>query len=236
MQKKQKQPKDVKDILMNILIAVLILMAVAIFGYAGFLYVSQDDSVQLELLGMLPILSICGVLLVIFVFCMFMASNALKIKKNQKQRIKELESEGLICFLPAIHIYGLPLAEGVACENHVYGKKIDFCSGTTKVTLDARKITDMSIKSDIEIQQHYVSSVGGAVGGAMLFGPVGALIGGRTKKKTNMKTTLYMIITYKKNDTLDYLCFDVTSCSLDASILVESFRKKNLNRGVHIDL
>lgn len=42
----------------------------------------------------------------------------------------------------------------------------------------------MCIKTDKEIQQQYVSSVGGAVGGAVLFGPLGAITGGRAKKKT----------------------------------------------------
>ncbi|MEH2944892.1 hypothetical protein VSQ32_19130 [Lachnospiraceae bacterium KK002] len=50
--------------------------------------------------------------------------------------------------------------------------------------LEKSKITDMCIKTDKEIQQQYVSSVGGAVGGAVLFGPLGAITGGRAKKKT----------------------------------------------------
>ncbi len=49
-----------------------------------------------------------------------------------------------------------------------------FTSGTMNFELEKSKITDMCIKTDKEIQQQYVSSVGGAVGGAVLFGPLGA--------------------------------------------------------------
>lgn len=59
-----------------------------------------------------------------------------------------------------------------------------FTSGTMNFELEKSKITDMCIKTDKEIQQQYVSSVGGAVGGAVLFGPLGAITGGRAKKKT----------------------------------------------------
>ena len=44
-----------------------------------------------------------------------------------------------------------------------------FTSGTMNFELEKSKITDMCIKTDKEIQQQYVS-----VGGAVLFGPLGA--------------------------------------------------------------
>ena len=63
------------------------------------------------------------------------------------------------------------------------------------------------MKTDVEIQKQYVSSVGGAVGGYMLFGGLGAMIGGRAKERETAKTEYYLIITYRKNDELAYISF-----------------------------
>ena len=176
-------------------------------------------------------------LLIFIVFCITMAVKTSGLKKKQKKAIKELKAQGLTYQIVAKHTYGLPVAEGLICTIQAYKDHIDFYSGTTHIKLDGEKITDMCIKNETEIQQQYVSSIGGAVGGAVLFGPLGAMIGGRAKKKTAKTTTLYFIITYKNADAaLAYLGFDVSGCVWQANKLVDEFHQNNTKGSTHIEL
>ena len=58
-----------------------------------------------------------------------------------------------------------------------------------------------------EIQREYNSSIGGAIGGAIAFGALGAMIGGRAKKKEIRTATTYLIVTYEKEDSINYIAF-----------------------------
>lgn len=175
------------------------------------------------------------ILLGFVIFCVVMAVKTSKVKKVNKKKLKELKVNGCTQ-LVAPHTYGLPVAEGVFCTIQAYADHIDFLSGTTSISLSTDKITDMCIKTESEIQQQYVSSVGGAVGGAVLFGPIGAMIGGRAKKKTSKTLSFYLIITYLKDGAdLSYLGFDVTGCSGTARKLVSTFQQNN-TKSTHIEL
>ena len=115
-------------------------------------------------------------------------------KKKEKNNF-----EGITIYTAFHHVNGLPIPENVLCEVFSYPDRIDFKSGTTEIKLPKEKITDISIKTDTEIQQQLVSSAGGAIAGAMLFGSLGAIIGGRVKTKKVKTTTNYLIITYKRD-------------------------------------
>lgn len=108
------------------------------------------------------------------------------------------------------HVSGLPIADGVSCEVSSYPDIIKFKSGNVEINLNKEKLVDVSTKTDTEIQNFYSSSIGRAVGGAILFGPLGAVIGGRKKKKSIKRKSNYLIFTYKKDDELSYIVFDVT--------------------------
>lgn len=107
------------------------------------------------------------------------------------------------------HFTGLPLAEGTNCKIQHNPNDFSFAASGNIFSLSNDKITDMCIKTDAEIQRQYVSSVGGAVGGAVLFGPIGAMIGGRTKEKKMTSITHYLIITYLKDGQVSYICFEI---------------------------
>ncbi len=47
--------------------------------------------------------------------------------------------------------------------------------GGNEFCLSKNKITDMCLKTDFEIERQYVSSAGGAVAGAIVFGALGAI-------------------------------------------------------------
>ena len=73
--------------------------------------------------------------------------------------------------------------------------------------------------------------------GAMMFGPLGAMIGGRAKTKKVIKTTQYLIITYlNQQGEISFIGFDSTYNFRSARKLVDEFRKLNTTSGIRIDL
>lgn len=109
-----------------------------------------------------------------------------------------------------LHFSGLPIAEKAECQLLSYYDHYDFLSGKMKFSLAKSKVMDVSCKTETEFHSQYVSSVGGAVAGAALFGPIGAMVGGRAKKKTNMTTRHYLIVTYMSNNEVKYIVLENT--------------------------
>ncbi|MGE7623606.1 hypothetical protein ACQKMD_11225 [Viridibacillus sp. NPDC096237] len=122
-------------------------------------------------------------------------------------RTKTLEADYCI---NAEHVAGLPISEGT--ETYIYrGKdKVIFERNQDTFELDIKKVRDILLKTDVEIQKSYVSSAGGAIGGYALFGPLGALIGGRSKEKQSKIEEKYLIFSYEKDGELDFISFNVT--------------------------
>lgn len=112
------------------------------------------------------------------------------------------------------HVVGLPLIEGAKCNLTLDDEDIIISSNNNSFKVNYKKITDICTRTSEEIQKQYVSSVGGAIGGAVVFGPLGAIVGGRAKKKKIKTKEHYLIITYKKDDTLDYISFQISSSFL----------------------
>lgn len=160
-----------------------------------------------------------------------------KSSKPQKQQKEQSEHSGITIYASMYHVNGLPLTENAFCEILSYPDNITFRYGTTEINLARNKITDMCVKTDTEIQKQAVSSVGGAVAGAVMFGALGAMIGGRAKTKKIKTTTHYLIITYLNNqEEISYIGFDATKNILAANKLVNEFRKLNTTSGIRIDL
>lgn len=109
-----------------------------------------------------------------------------------------------------IHMAGLPLSEGAVCYVSITPKGMVIARDGNKYFLAFEKVTDMCIKTEADIRKSYVSSIGGAVGGAVLFGPLGAMIGGRVKEKNDTTVKNYFIIAYDKDGATDYISFDCT--------------------------
>lgn len=122
------------------------------------------------------------------------------------------------------HMDGLPWGEQAACSVYLYPDRYVFWRNKNTYTLSMDKITDVCIKTDIEIQKAYVSSVGGAVGGAVLFGTLGAMIGGRVKKKRDTTISKFLIFTYNKDGETKYISFEIPSNNKNASKFVEMYQ------------
>ena len=176
----------------------------------------MDTPIGKSTLGeMIPyfVVIIILLLMVIFSFKMIIVTS-----KAQKERKKQ----GVTVYTTFYHVNGLPIAENLLCEILSYSDRIDFKAGTTNIKLPREKITDMCIKTDTEIQKQAVSSVGGAIAGGVMFGPLGAIIGGRAKNKKVKTTTQYLIITYTgEQGELKYIGFDIKNDFLSANKLIK---------------
>lgn len=131
-----------------------------------------------------------------------------KVIPGSKARIKDLGAD--VC-IKAKHMAGLPINEGADTFLYRCNDKVIFERNETTYELELVRIKDITIKTDVEIQKSYVSSVGGAVGGYVVFGPLGAMIGGRAKEKKSQVIEKYLIFAFEKEGKIEYISFEVTN-------------------------
>lgn len=160
----------------------------------------------------------------------------LKSATSRKRQHKEEKVKKSGITSTSKHISGLPIAENIVCIITSYSDKITITSNGATFNLEKKKITDVSIKTETEIQEQYVSSAGGAVGGAMLFGALGAVVGGRAKKKKTKTVNKYLIISYMSDEELKFIVFDVSVNIWSAMKIADDFRKNNYGSSANIDL
>lgn len=180
----------------------------------------------------------------IFLFAFLSYLCLRKTKANNKMQTKSLvkTSQPLDQEKPSLqatfrHVNGLPIAENLFCTILSYSDRLEFKSGTTEIKLARSKITDMCTKSDVEIQKHMVSNAGGAIAGGIMFGPLGALIGGRAKSKSTKHITNYLIITYITDQRdVAYIGFDVTDNLFSAGKFIKEFKNSNTTDGIKLKL
>ncbi len=157
---------------------------------------------------MLPYVIVLLFLAAVIVFCLVMAVKTSKARRAGKRALQDEKNQfNAQDTLVMNHVYGLDVPEDAPCTVCICPDRFVFVRNQTSFNLPFEKVTDVSVKSDVELRENYVSSSGGALAGGMLFGPLGAAIGGRAKKKTNVSVTKYLIFSYQKGDTVDYICF-----------------------------
>lgn len=154
-----------------------------------------------------------------------------KNSKNLESQLVSIQQESyknddFIDILCITHEIGLPIPQGMICLLKLFESKIEIEANNTFFSLNIEKIKDVVIKTDIDIQKSYVSSAGGAVAGGLMFGSVGALIGGRVKQKTDKQINYILIITYEKEENIKYIGFDVTNQYKEAQKFVSHFLEK----------
>lgn len=132
-----------------------------------------------------------------FVIAIKMIKYNKAVMKYQKQHKKELNAYFQGFFQ---HFYGLPIANGINTRCYWCTDKIVFEANGSTYNLPLDNLLSVDVKTDVEIQKQYVSSAGKAIAGGAVFGPIGALIGGRAKEKTIKQATEYLIFTYLSKD------------------------------------
>lgn len=191
---------------------------------------SGDDNIVTFVIAALLILVILSPFAVL-------VSSKKKLKKKRKERQEFLKNNNAIDCAVLNHAAGLPIAENVPCSLILRADSLEISGNGIKFNLSKTKITNVSVKTEEEIQNQYVSSTGGALAGGLMFGAVGAAIGGRAKKKETKTITLYLIITYKKDSGIDYLMFNIgTSASEEVISFLNNLETGIQKQDVNIEL
>ncbi|MCI9015919.1 MAG: hypothetical protein HFJ53_01965 [Clostridia bacterium] len=170
-----------------------------------------------------PLLGIIGLILLIGI-CACIDSHNKKLKKIENLKNQHQAS----LFMALNHFNGLSIAENTLTQIFSCPNEYEFWANNTSFKLEKNKVTDISITSNIDIQKSYSSSVGGTIGGAVLFGPLGAMIGGRTKEKTSRIINNYLIFSYLDNNEIKYIAFHCSSVFI-ANKFIKEFKKNNQN-------
>ena len=159
----------------------------------------------------------------------------LGIKANLKEAKKKQNKRELSGRLQLIG--GLSdLPQGSMCKVFYNQDRIRFIVSGQEFTLEANKMIDVSVMTPTEIQKQYVSSVGGAVAGAILLGPIGAIIGGSASKKTIRKTSRYLVISYRSDGEIKYIVFDVSTEMLLGNSIKNTYRNLKKNENIRVEL
>ena len=97
------------------------------------------------------------------------------------------------------------------------------------VFLQLEQITGVVVISEKDIIEKSKGTVGRAVVGGVVLGPLGVIIGGMSgigNKKKN-ETHYFMVVNYKsKDEEIKVLSFEIVGASLHWSSFVEEFRKR----------
>lgn len=131
---------------------------------------------------------------------------------------------------------GLDLAAGSICSAVCSPESISFSASGQTFTLSPEKLIDVSVMTPQEIQTQYVSSVGGAIAGGILLGPIGAALGGSAQKKKTKIIRQYLIFAYQADAEVKYIVFDVTSAPQNGKKIskIYAYLKKNENKQVSL--
>lgn len=185
----------------------------------------MPDTQKDEGVTAVPVVILAGICSVLY----GVSGRAIKTDEDMERVNRESEERQRILknTIRCEHSYGLPLAVGTFCEvfkddvNKVF--KITGAGNTYTIAYD--KITDISITSTTDSQ--YVSSIGGAIAGELLFGTLGAAVGGRVKQKKSIE--FFLILTYmNKNDEVAYISMDIgSSGNLTCVEWKKEFKAKN---------
>lgn len=153
--------------------------------------------------------------------------------KAKKQEIREQADRRFA----AEHMAGLPLAESAVCTVSFEDSGISVQSSGNTFNLSYDKVTAMNVKTSVEIQKAYVSSIGGTVAGAALFGPLGAIVGGRAKEKKSKTVENFAIFTYLKDGSIDYLSFKLYGQDqYKVSKLIQKYKPRISQQGAVTEL
>ena len=152
--------------------------------------------------------------------------------KEAKKRKNKWELSGRLQLIRGLS----DLPQGSICKVFYNQNRIRFIASGQEFTLEANKMIDVSVMTPTEIQKQYVSSIGGAVAGAVLLGPIGAIIGGSASKKTIRKTSRYLVISYRSNDEIKYIVFDVSTEMFLGNSIKNTYKNLKKNENIKVEL
>lgn len=161
------------------------------------------------------------------------------IPKEEKPTTLQTHKKQQLLIVPKYKLQlvgGLNLPEGTTCTTKCYDDKIDFSANGQDFSLSTDKLIDVSVMTTREIQQQYVSSIGGAVAGAVLLGPLGAILGGAAQKKNIRRNQKYLTFTYLSGEETKYIVFDITACSYIGNQIKQKYKYLKSQENMKISL
>lgn len=135
------------------------------------------------------------------------------------------------------HVAGLDLPPDVKCKVAYWPDRLTFSAMNQEFSLDHRKVISVAKTTQKQLRRQYVSSAGGAVAGAALFGPVGALIGGSARQKTIRDYTRYLIFAYGgPSEDTKYIVLRLTEWGSDGRAFVSAYKRHLKGSRTHVQL
>lgn len=131
---------------------------------------------------------------------------------------------------------GLNLPVNAVCNVHCLRSEMIIESNGQDFHLPSDKLISVSIMKNTEMKRQYVSSPGGAIAGAIIAGPLGALIGGGVSKRNIRLKSRYLVIAYESKERIEYILFDATYNASVANRLNKHYRYLQKRTNVRIDL
>ena len=120
-------------------------------------------------------------------------------------------------------IDGLPVAHNALTKINILENALVFERENNKIELPLKQLLNIHHTNTVDIQKSVSSSVGGAVGGFVLAGPLGAMIGGRSKEQTIRDLKLLLIFEYQSSEgEIKHISFDVTHTPKSKLITMEN--------------
>ena len=136
------------------------------------------------------------------------------------------------------HVSGLPLAEDAPVNLEESDGAYHFWAKGFKIDLSENKVTSVMGRSERDLQQQFVSSVGGAAMGHHLAGAIGAAILGRAKKRTIKDITYYyLVIVYSQDSGATSTAIVLEAGSPSEAVLFENafnYRAKKESRTIEL--
>lgn len=161
---------------------------------------------------------------VVMVYSIYLIATKNKKIERRKEIIKD-NTYSVTCK----HVVGLPVAEGAMCTITYSNDSIDIKQGNNNFKIGLEKVADVTTTTDTEIQKHYVSSVGGAIAGGVMFGPLGAIVGGRAKEKKSKTITHYLCVTYNSDGEIKYISFEYVPSANSVNFVAKFNTSKTQN-------
>lgn len=125
-------------------------------------------------------------------------------------------------------IEGLPIPQNTELSIKLTPDAVSIIGSGQQFEIDFSKLQLVDVKSDVEMEKIIKQSAPGMIIGAVAFGLLGAMVGGRVQTKEKRVVSHFLIISYQ-SDELKSIVIEVTKDWYNAAGLVDYFRKLKPN-------
>lgn len=140
-----------------------------------------------------------------------------RINEAHNQMVQRLREQGMNQLEYFLLVSGLPLPTNTSCMVTSWQDRIEIEANNTKFTLPKNKIIDASLKTEVGISSHYETRNGEII-----------------EKERKMRTT-YLIFTYSKGESVNYIKFNVTNSIKQANSFINEIKSGLTNKkNVHL--